>query len=140
MQRPGLLRWIWYAHGGTLPPEYAPWVLHDTTASTWLLRHVARVLTILVVPVVVLVLVIPAGAGLRALTAITTAGCAVLLTLILASDMTERRAHRAGYPWGTAAARRSQRSEDAQRATAQRYRERRARRDGPPRVLTGVPG
>lgn len=132
MRRPGFWRWLWYAHGGSLPEEYAPWVLHDTTTSTWLLRHVARVLTILVVPVTVLVLVIPAGAGLRALTAVTTAGCAVLLTLILSSDMTERRAHAAGFPWGTAAARRAQRSEDAQRATAQRYRDRRDRRHGPP--------
>lgn len=125
-----MLRWVWYALGGRLPEQHREWVLRDTTSSTWLLRHFARVLVILVVPTVLLVVLLPTGAGFRALTAFTTDACVVLLTGILASDMTEWRLHRMGFPWGTAAELRGQRAENAQRATAQRYRERRETRSG----------
>jgi hypothetical protein len=33
---------MWYALGGELPLCYREWVLHDATARTWLLRHIAR--------------------------------------------------------------------------------------------------
>jgi hypothetical protein len=128
VERPGPLRWIWYAVGGGLPERYREWVLHDTTTGTWLLRHLLRVLVVLVIPTVVLVLLVPTSVYLRALTAFTTDACVVLLTAILASDMTERRLHRMGYPWGTAGERRAQRQEAAQRASAQRYRDRRSDR------------
>jgi Family of unknown function (DUF5313) len=128
MERPGILRWVWYALGGGLPDRYREWVLHDTTTGTWLVRHILRVLVVLIIPTAVLVLLMPTGAYLRVLTAFTTDACVVLLTAILASDMTERRLHRMGYPWGTAAERRAQRQEAAQRASAQRYRDRRAGR------------
>jgi Family of unknown function (DUF5313) len=130
MERPSAIRWIWYALGGGLPMRYREWVLHDTTSGFWLLRHIVRVLVVLIVPTVLLVVLMPTGAYLRALTAFTTDACVVLLTAILASDMTERRLHRMGYPWGTAGTIRSQRQEDAQRASAQRYRQRRADRHG----------
>ena len=48
---------------------------------------------------------------------------------LLAPDATERRAHNAGYPWGTAAKTRTRRAEDAQSRTAARYRERVAQRN-----------
>jgi hypothetical protein len=128
MKRPSPLRWLWYAVGGSVPERYREWVLHDTTSSTWLFRHVARVLVVLIVPTVGLVMLMPTGAYLRALTAFTTDACVVLLTVILASDLTERRLQRMGYPWGAAARLRAQRAETAQRASAQRYRERRTAR------------
>lgn len=40
--RPGVLRWVYYAYGGGLGPRYAQWVLHDLTSRTWLLRHALR--------------------------------------------------------------------------------------------------
>ncbi len=33
---------MWFALGGGLPLYYREWVLHDATARTWLLRHIAR--------------------------------------------------------------------------------------------------
>jgi hypothetical protein len=128
--RPGPLRWLWYAFGAGLPERYSDWVLHDTTAATWLVRHLLRVLVMLVVPIIVLVLVLPTGAGIRALTAFTTGACVVLLMAILASDMTERRLNKAGYPWGAAAEIRSARAVESQRRSAQRYRDRVAARRG----------
>jgi hypothetical protein len=44
MARPNPARWLWYAYGGRLPNRYREWVRHDNTASTWLLRHVVRVI------------------------------------------------------------------------------------------------
>jgi uncharacterized membrane protein YoaK (UPF0700 family) len=128
MKRPGPLLWLRYAFGGGLPPAYSPWVLHDTTAPSWLVRHLARVLVMLVVPIAALVALLPTSGYLRALTAFTTGACVVLLMSILASDITERRVFRAGYPWGTGAATRAEHAVSAQARTAQRYRERMARR------------
>lgn len=42
--RPGPFRWIAYAFGARLPAGLGPWVLHDLTARTWFLRHLARTL------------------------------------------------------------------------------------------------
>jgi hypothetical protein len=126
--RPGPLLWLRYAFTGTLPARYSTWVLHDVTCATWLVRYLARVLVILVVPEVLLVLVLPTSGGLRALTAFTTGACVVLLMSIISNDVLERQAQRAGYPWGTAARERALRSENAQRDHAAAYRARRANR------------
>jgi hypothetical protein len=124
VRRPGPLLWLKYAFGGSLPPEYADWVLHDTTTGTWVLRHVARVLVVIALPVAAILIWLPAGIGLRVLTAFVCAACAVLLTTILSNDMTERRAHRAGFEWGLAERTRAERATDAQRLANQRRRDR----------------
>lgn len=126
--RPGIGRWIWYAFGGGLPERYALWVLHDTTASTWVLRHIVRTLVVLVVPTAALLLFLPASFGTRVLTVGTVSACALLLTAILSNDVTERRLHRTGLPWGAAEQARNRRAVQSQRETAQRYRERMAAR------------
>src|SRR4051795_1001241 len=41
-RRPTPWQWIWYAFGGGLPRDLAPWVLADTTARNWWVRHLAR--------------------------------------------------------------------------------------------------
>jgi Family of unknown function (DUF5313) len=41
--RPGPIRWLWYAVGGTLPAAHHGWVLYDLTCGTWVFRHLARV-------------------------------------------------------------------------------------------------
>jgi hypothetical protein len=127
-RRPGLGLWLRYTFTGSLPPKYAKWVLHDTTAPTWLLRHVARVIVIIAVPTALIVGLLPATIGVRLLTAFTTAACVVLLTAILANDMTERRTNKAGFPWGTAEETRSRRGVEEQMAANRRRRERIAQR------------
>lgn len=124
MRRPGLLLWLRYAFGGRLPAEYSEWVLHDTTSSSWVVRHVARVLVVITAPVVAILVWLPADFGLRVLTAFVCAACAVLLTAILSNDMTERRLNRAGYEWGTGERARALRAVDAQKVANQRRRER----------------
>ncbi len=126
-RRPGPVRWVLYAFGRGLPPEYREWVLHDVTARTWVLRHLLRT-TVQLLPVAVLLYVLIPGPGwVRA--------CAVLGGLILGYfysaaflyETTEHRAVKAGYPRGTAASMRgmgnaAEREEQARRY-AQRWRQ-----------------
>lgn len=135
MKRPGLGRWLQYTLTGNLPERYAGWVLHDTTTHTWLLRHLARVLVVIAVPTALIMGLLPASVPVRVLTAFTTAACVVLLTAILSNDMTERRANKAGFPWGTAERMRANRSLadqlEANRLRRERIAQRRSRRLSP---------
>jgi Family of unknown function (DUF5313) len=63
--RPNVLRWLYYAYGGRLPPRYAQWVLHDLTARTWFVRLLARAL-VECAPALLL-LFFPASPGLLAM-------------------------------------------------------------------------
>ena len=58
-RRPGPLRWLAYAYGAGLPPEYREWVLHDVTTRTRHLRHFARAVAQLVPLLVVIYLLLP---------------------------------------------------------------------------------
>jgi hypothetical protein len=127
-KRPAFWLWLKYAFGGGLPAEYNEWVLHDTTCSTWLLRHFGRVLTVLGPPLAVLPFLIPANTSIRVLTTLTVGLCQLLLFAIIGSDMTERRLTRAGYTWGTGETTRAQRVIDAQRTANRERRERVAAR------------
>ncbi|HET6876924.1 MAG TPA: DUF5313 family protein [Jatrophihabitans sp.] len=124
MNRPPFLLWLRYAFGAGLPPEYSQWVLHDATCSSWLLRHFARVVTVVVVPGVLLLLFMPTSLGIRVLTVITVVGCQVLLLGILANEVTERRVYKAGFPWGAAAETRQVRVVEDQRRANRERRER----------------
>jgi hypothetical protein len=128
MRRPGPLLWLRYALGMRLPEQYATWVLFDTTARTWLLRHVARVAALIAVPSLLILFLLPTSWATRGVTLMAADGSVLVLMLILAPDATERRCTSAGFRWGTAADARAARSGHAQRATAQRYRERMAAR------------
>lgn len=128
VMRPKPLLWLRYAFIGSLPPQYSEWVLHDVTTGTWVLRHIVRVLTMLLVPEVVLVVVLPAPASIRIMTAFVTGACVLLLMCILVNEVTERIVQRAGYAWGTAQRVRCRRAEEAQRVQAAAYRARVARR------------
>src|SRR5690349_21865603 len=55
--RPDPFHWILYAFGAGLPERNRAWVLHDVTAPTWFLRHLARAVVQLV-PVAVLLYVL----------------------------------------------------------------------------------
>ncbi len=76
--RPAPHRWLWYAFGGRLPARHRGWVLFDTTTRTWGLRHVARSLVQMSVPIILIMVLLPADWRLR----LAVAGGGVALGLI----------------------------------------------------------
>ena len=133
--RPAPHRWLWYALGGRLPERHRGWVLYDTTTGTWGLRHVARMLVQMSIPIALIMILLPAPWGLRA----AVVGGGIFLGLIYSlaymPETTETRVVKAGYPAGTATARRehaahlrdlrdSERRRAAAAKRAARYRER----------------
>ncbi|MGY1724628.1 DUF5313 family protein [Blastococcus sp. SYSU DS0533] len=122
MQRPGPLQWVWYAYGGGLPRELAPWVLADTTCSTWVWRHLARAVVQLLPLVVVCLLLVPVPLAYRA----SAAGGGLLLGLLFSLaymvETTEHRVAKAGYEPGTAARLRAERVERARVERLSPYR------------------
>ncbi len=136
--RPAPHRWLWYALGGRLPARHRGWVLYDTTTGTWGLRHVARMLVQMSIPIALIMILLPAPWGLRA----AVAGGGIFLGLIYSlaymPETTENRVVKAGYPAGTATAHREhaahlrdQRDSERRRAAAAkraaRYRQRTGR-------------
>jgi hypothetical protein len=113
--RPSPPRWLWYALWGPLPDKHRLWVLYDTTCSMWVLRHILRILAIVVVPVAAIAIWLPTTAGIRALTATVTGLCAVLLTVTWINEGTEHRLAQAGFAWGIGPQVRERRSHLAQR-------------------------
>jgi hypothetical protein len=123
-RRPGPVRWLLYAYGRGLPPEYREWVLRDVTAPTWVVRHFLRA-TVQLLPFAVLLYVfIPGQPWVR--------GCAVLAGLLLGyfysgaylEETTEHRAVKAGYPRGTAKEIRGEKNADEREEEERRYAER----------------
>ena len=136
--RPNPLRWLWYALGGGLPEAHRGWVLHDTTTRTWGLRHVARALVQLAVPIALVLLLVPGPFWIRAMAALGGLIMGLIFSIAYMTETTENRVKKAGYPPGTAQAvrDRAQVSRDAastarRRAAADkraaRYRERQGR-------------
>ena len=134
--RPAPLRWLWYALGGALPRRHRAWVLHDTTADSWWLRHVARTLVQMAIPIALIMVLLPAPWGLRA--AVCGAGIFLgfIYSLAYMPETTENRVVKAGFPAGTATAHREraahlrQQQETVRRRAAAakraaRYRDRR---------------
>ena len=136
--RPAPHRWLWYALGGALPRRHRAWVLYDTTTDTWWLRHIARTLVQMSIPIALITIALPAPWGLRA----AVCGAGIFLGFIYSfaymPETTEHRVVKAGYPAGTATAlrerasmRRDERESVRRRAAAAkraaRYRERRGR-------------
>jgi hypothetical protein len=109
-RRPNPLQWIWYAFGGGLPRELAPWVLHDTTVRTWWLRHLLRA-TVQVLPVVVGCLLVPVPFGYRISAAAGGLFLALIFSMAFMTETTEHRIAKAGFPAGTAARLREERAE-----------------------------
>ncbi|HEY1969637.1 MAG TPA: DUF5313 family protein [Pseudonocardia sp.] len=120
-RRPDPIRWLWYAYGGSLPPRYNTWVLHDLTGPTWWLRHFGRSLLQVAPVVVVLLLVLPGNPAIQV--AAVTAG--VLLGLLYSgayiNEITEYRVSKAGYPVGTARQVREEADHDRHHADAEQY-------------------
>ncbi len=136
--RPAPHRWLWYAFGGGLPARHRGWVLHDTTTSTWWLRHVLRMLVQLALPIGLLLAFLPAGWGLRLACAGGGVALALFYSVAYMPEAVENRVVKAGYPVGTATRyrdraglvrqqRESERKRAASAKRAARYRERTGR-------------
>ncbi|MBM7805176.1 hypothetical protein JOD57_001013 [Geodermatophilus bullaregiensis] len=137
-QRPSVLRWLGYAMGAGLPARHHTWVLFDTTTRTWVLRHVARTLVQLAVPVALVLLLVPGPFWIRGLAALGGLILGLAFSIAYMPEATENRVKKAGYPAGTAQALRdrasagrdardSERRRAAAAKRAARYRDRRAR-------------
>jgi len=121
--RPPFLRWLWYCYGGSLPSECKTWVLHDLTCRTWVLRHFARWLMLIVPLFVLYLLLIPGSFNLRLFTGLTFAGALVMFALVNILIDTDRRARRAGYPHSEPQRIRGAAAEQRQRDASYRRRE-----------------
>ena len=110
--RPGPVRWLWYAVGGGLPERFAPWVVHDTTSSTWWLRHLARVVVQIAPFVAAIIVFVPGPLSLRILTGAIGAIMGAFYGGAYIHETTEHRLVKAGYPRGTGPALRAERAHD----------------------------
>jgi hypothetical protein len=131
IERPGLRSVLWYSIGGSLPPRYNTWVLHDVTSRTWVLRHFARVFAIIIpISVIFFAVLVPTYGAPMAYAGVCLTGTLFLAGLTTILIDTDRRAVRAGYPTDYAGAVRSRRSATTQNAANYQRRERiAARRD-----------
>jgi hypothetical protein len=130
--RPGFGRFIWYCYGGTLPEVNHSWVLRDVTCRTWILRHFARWMMVIVPVFFIYFAVVPASFGTRVFTDLAVCGAIFMFAVVNVLIDTDRRAVRAGYGFSRPAEIRSARAVDYQRVTNrarnQRIAERQARR------------
>ena len=126
--RPAPHRWLWYAFGGSLPARHRGWVLHDTTTGTWWLRHVARMLVQLAVPILLIMTLLPASWGLRAACAGGGLALALFYSLAYMPESTENRVVKAGYPAGTATVHRERAAQERQQRESERRRAAAAKR------------
>ena len=95
MIRPGVLRWIGYAFGARLPTRYAPWVLHDLTARTWFLRHLART-TVQATPAVLLAL-LPGPVWLKVALPLFLLVSSLFMAALYSPMVREKRLYQHGY-------------------------------------------
>lgn len=123
-ERPGPLRWLWYALGGGLPPRYRDWVLHDVTVRSWPFRQMARSLVQILPFAVVLLLVVPGELWVRGAAVLGGTLVGMVYAASFVQQTTEQRAMKAGWPAGYAQAVRDERDAPAREAAARRYAER----------------
>lgn len=126
--RPGARALLWYCLGGSLAERHRSWVLHDLTCRTWLVRHFARTLLIVVPVFVAYMALMPAALGIRLLTGLTFSFGWLVFSLVTVLIDNDRRAVRAGYPAGLPAQLRTHQSAERQRLASSQRRERIAER------------
>ncbi|TDV44853.1 DUF5313 family protein [Actinophytocola oryzae] len=120
MKRPNPAQWLWYAVGGRLPANLAPWVLHDVTAKTWALRHAARGCVVLA-PIAAGCLLVPGPLGLKLAMILLVAIVGVYFSLSYVDESCELRAAKHGYAHGIARATRESRNADRDAEERARY-------------------
>jgi hypothetical protein len=121
VRRPDPARWLWYAYGGRLPERFAPWVLHDTTCRTWVLRHVIRAVVQIAPIVIAIIVFVPGPIWLRVMCALGGTIMGLIFSISYAHETAEHRLVKAGYPPGTGPATRAERTADKDAAAAERY-------------------
>ena len=121
------MRWVLYAFGRGLPAEHREWVLHDVTTRTWVLRHLLRSTVQLLPFAVLLYVLLPGPAWIRALAVLGGLILGFFYSFAYMYETTESRVMKAGYARGTAREVRDQRGggrlrEEQERRYAERYR------------------
>jgi hypothetical protein len=127
-QRPAALRWLGYAFGGGLPAAHGSWVLHDTTCRTWYLRHLARTLVQLSIPIVLVSVLLPGSAWIRVVTVVAASLLGLIFSVAFMVETSEHRLVKAGYPVGLGERIRQDQAVRAQQDANARRRERIAAR------------
>jgi hypothetical protein len=118
--RPAPHLWLWYALGGRLPRRHRGWVLFDTTTSTWWMRHTARSMVQLAVPIALIMVFVPGSFGLRVGMCLLGIFLALIYSTAYIAESTETRVKKAGYPVGTALAQRDRAGIERQRLESER--------------------
>jgi hypothetical protein len=131
LRRPGPLRWLAYAYGAGLPPEYREWVLHDVTTRTWQLRHFWRAVVQLVPLLAAIYLVLPGPAWVRGCAVLGGALIGLFYSMAYMYEAAEHRTLKAGYPRRTSMRVREEADAEERAERDSRYAER-WRRDGTP--------
>lgn len=108
--------------------SYREWVLYDLTCPTWPLRHLARLMVLLVPLAGVLVAVLPGPLAVRVSGVAIGSVIGLLFTYPFLEDSTDHTATKFGYPSGTA---RAVREERARQKRSRHRRESHARDDHP---------
>jgi hypothetical protein len=126
--RPNPLRWVLYAFGAALPRRHSSWVLFDVTTRTWVLRHAARTLVQLAVPVVLIVAFVPGPLGLRLGMALIGVILGMAFSLAYMTETVENRVSKAGHPIGSAQAGRDRVSADREVVASRHRRDAAAKR------------
>ena len=124
LHRPGPFRWLWYAVGGGLPRRFRSWVLYDVSTSTWFVRHLARTMVQLAVPIALVLLLVPGEFWIRGMAAVGGVILALIYSIAYMTEFLENRVVKAGYPVGSAQAARDRNT--AEREVHERLRRREA--------------
>jgi hypothetical protein len=120
LKRPNPIQWVWYAFGGGLPEDRREWVLHDVTAKTRSLCHLARSM-VLIAPLVVGWLFVPASLGLRLAIVLMGVLVGLFYSFVYMDESDEHRLAKAGYPRGTGERVREARYAERDAAAMARY-------------------
>ncbi len=121
-RRPNPAQWVWYALGGGLPRKLSPWVLADTTGTTWIWRHLARAVVQLLPLLVLCLVVVPVPLAYRLSAAAGGLLLGLMFSIAFMTETIEHRVTKAGYPPGTAARLRAERAERARVERQSPYR------------------
>jgi hypothetical protein len=121
VDRPGPLRWFWYALGGGLPARFRAWVLHDTTCRSWQLRHFARAFAQMSLVALPVLLLVPGPLWVRLLSILLGWLVALQYALFTMEESVEHRVRKAGFPPGAAKAARDELHAEERAAATARY-------------------
>lgn len=118
--RPGVLRWFWYAVSGRLSERYRDWLLHDATSKHWKARHVLRA-TVGIAPLCLVWLLLPAPLGLRLAIVLMAALVSYFYSCAYMEESIDHRLSRNGFPPGTGKRIRREKAAEANTEATARY-------------------